>query len=419
MHKKEWERVSVIISNTPQNPGIMEESTNYLGATIFWLYNILALVFTGKTLQTLYNLYTTTYQTKKTNRTNQLWLFSTLALISFATLSTTMLNVLIESFNQWKQQQQPSHSNDNLPLAIWHWSTTSSLFTDFAEGLVHDSARFFWAQTALLATLSTVIYMGTEGRQRQIPQLWTFFALSQILPISFAQNLFYLALCLTTPEEEEEELESEPSTKTKTKTKSEETKTKPTTPSQRILHYPKTPSILTLATYSLTLALAQLYAHTPALIPLVLLARLALLFPLLLPAQFYTSAAQVPDPKIKTNPRATADELQRVLLKTALLMTGLKGYQALQEGFGVGEVVGAGFGIRGHPAVRALGWDFLLCAGGFGAWNFLGPKVAAAAAGGVEKAGAPAVAAPAQSAKEKKREAKAARKSGGGVSGRR
>ena len=32
------------------------------------------------------------------------------------------------------------------------------------------------------------------GSRRQIPHLWAFFCLAQILPISFAQNLFYVAL---------------------------------------------------------------------------------------------------------------------------------------------------------------------------------------------------------------------------------
>jgi hypothetical protein len=382
---------------------IMAEPTNYLGAAIFWLYIVFALVFTGKTLQTLYTLYTTTYKTKESKHTKQIWLFSVLALLSFATLSTTMLNVLIQSFNQKTPLLQQSPSWEDLPQAIWHWSTTSSLFTDFAEGLVQDSARFFWAQTALLATLSTVIYMGTEGRQRQIPDLWTFFALSQILPISFAQNLFYVALLLTSPETEEEN--QPPSSSS-----SNSSDAKPNT-AQRILHFSKTHSILSAAAYCLTLALAQLYASTPALVPIVLLARLCLLFPLLIPAEFYPNLASVPA-KIPQD-RATGDEVQRVVLKTALIMTCMKAYQAVQEGFSVEEITVA---LWAHPAVLALGGDLFLCAVGFTAWNYCGPRmrsatgpVAAAAAGG-QKAAAPV------SAKEKKKEAKAARKN---VAGRR
>jgi hypothetical protein len=388
----------------------MEEPTNYLGAMIFWLYIVFALVFTGKTLQTLYDLYTTTYKTKQSKHTKQIWLFSILALLSFATLSATMLDVLIQSFNQKTLLQQSTSSkngNNNLPLAIWNWSTTTSLFADFAEGLVQDSARFFWAQTALLATLSTVIYMGTEGRQRQIPQLWTFFALSQILPISFAQNLFYIALLLTSPEETAQGAAATDSSKT----------TNPTTTTQRILHFSKTHSILSAAAYCLCLALAQLYASTPALIPIILLARLSLLFPLLIPAQFYPSLASVPA-KIPQD-RATGDEVQRVVLKTALIMTCMKVYQALQEGFSVEDVTVA---LWGHPAVLALGGDVFLCAVGFTAWNWVGPKVERPAVAGPAgaaktktktKTKSAATAATTTGRKEARKEAKAARKSGG------
>jgi hypothetical protein len=388
---------------------IMAEPTNYLGAAIFWLYIVFALVFTGKTLQTLYTLYTTTYKTKESKHTKQIWLFSVLALLSFATLSTTMLNVLIQSFNQKTPLLQQSPSWEELPQAIWRWSTTSSLFTDFAEGLVQDSARFFWAQTALLATLSTVIYMGTEGRQRQIPDLWTFFALSQILPISFAQNLFYVALLLTSPETE---TESEGPTTTPSTGGSNSSDEKSNATAHRILHFSKTHSILSAAAYCLTLALAQLYASTPALIPIILLARLCLLFPLLIPAEYYPNLASVPA-KIPQD-RATGDEVQRVVLKTALIMTCMKAYQAVQEGFSVEEITVA---LWAHPAVLALGGDLFLCAVGFTAWNYCGPRmrsatgpVAAAAAAGGKKAAAPV------SAKEKKKEAKAARKN---VAGRR
>jgi hypothetical protein len=391
----------------------MAEPTNYLGAAIFWLYIVCALVFTGKTLQTLYSLSTTTYKIKKTGHTKQIWLFSVLALLSFATLSTTMLNVLIQSFNQ-KTHLQQLPSLENLPQAIWHWSTTSSLFTDFAEGLVQDSARFFWAQTALLATLSTVIYMGTEGRQRQIPDLWNFFALSQILPISFAQNLFYVALLLTWPETEEEEENQPPSSSNSSSSSSvnsSDKKSKSNTTSQRILHFSKTHSILSAAAYCLTLALAQLYASTPALVPIVLLARLCLLFPLLIPAEYYPDLASVPA-KFPQD-RATGDEVQRVVLKTALIMTCMKAYQAVQEGFSAEEITVA---LWAHPAVLALGGDLFLCAVGFTAWNYWGPRVrgagpaAAAAAVAGEKTAAPV------SGKERKKEARAARKS---VAGRR
>ena len=95
-----------------------------------------------------------------------------------------------------------------------------------------------------------------------------------------------------------------------------------------------------------------------------------------------------------------------MVLKTALIMTGMKAYQAVQEGFSVEDLTTA---LWAHPAVLALGVDLGLCAVGFSAWNFLGPRVAGAGA----KKGVNASAAAPVSGKEKRKEAKAARKSGG------
>jgi hypothetical protein len=319
---------------------IMNETTNYLGATIFWIYNVFALVFTGITLRTLYRLQQN-YK-PKTHNTGLIWLFSGLALVSFATLSTNMLNVLIQSFNSWSVGRDHIQLA-NLPSAIWQWSITSSLFRDFGEAIVGDSARFFWVQSALLATLSVFNYMGTEGRQRGIPQLWSFFCLSQILPISFAQNLFYIALLLS-PQNEGQ------------------------------LHFNKSRAVLASAVYCLCLACAQMYAGTDKLVLIILTARVVLMAPLFLKAGRF--ATNITTEKVPID-RATGDELQRIVLKSSIIMTGMKCYQAMQEGFSPQSVASALFS---HPAVASLGCDFILSAVSFAAWTYLVPRVASASA---------------------------------------
>lgn len=328
----------------------MDETTNYLGATIFWLYIAFALVFTGITLQTLFRL----QQMPKSKRSNvgAIWLFSGLALVSFATLSTNMLNVLIQSFDTWSTTREPQDLA-TLPLAIWHWSITSSLFQDFGEAIVADSARFFWVQSALLATLSVFHYMGTEGRLRGIPQLWSFFCLSQILPISFAQNLFYVALLLA-PEASGQ------------------------------LHFNKSRAVLGAAFYCLCLACAQLYAGTEKLVWIILAARAVLMVPLLLKADRFATAMTAEKVPID---RATGEELQRIILKTSLIMTGMKAYQAIQEDFTPQAVLKA---LSSHPAVTALGYDFILSAVSFAAWTYLGPKPMRVTPGDVSDTGSPA-----------------------------
>ncbi|KAM0722049.1 hypothetical protein Q7P37_002975 [Cladosporium fusiforme] len=315
----------------------MDEPTNYLGASVFWLYIVLALVFTGTTLRSLFSLHTRNVS-KKSNA-GRIILFSALALLSFATLSNNMLEVLISSFKKWSAGRDPAQLED-LPLAIWNWSITSSLFRDFGEAIVADSARFLWAQSALLATLSVFFFMGTEGRHRGIPYLWSFFCLSQILPISFAQNLFYVALLLA-----------------------------PGRAGQ--LHFNKSSSVASAGAYCLCLACAQMMAGTEKLIPLILAARSVLMVPLFLKAGHHES--KDPDEKVYIV-RATGDELQRIVLKTSMIMTGMKGYQAVQEGWSVPMIFSS---LTSHPAVASLGYDFILSAVSFAAWTLLRPRPAA------------------------------------------
>ncbi|GIZ49136.1 hypothetical protein CKM354_001217300 [Cercospora kikuchii] len=172
-----------------------QAATNLFGALIFWLYIVLALVFTSLVLDSLIRLPT------PPERRSQVRVFSGLAFFSFVALSFNMLHVLVYSFRLWTQDHPlPEGISVASALAtIWKWSITSTLFKDFGVAIVEDLKRFFWTQAALWATMSVCLYMGAEGVHRRVPRLCAYFALSQILPISFAQNLFYVALLKLPP----------------------------------------------------------------------------------------------------------------------------------------------------------------------------------------------------------------------------
>lgn len=306
-----------------------DASTNYVGAGVFWMYITAALVLTGIILQTLYRLQATRASQQDLPR-QPTWLFATLALASFGTLSYNMLQVLIQSFILWSHGQ---HSPQLLryPTAIWQWSISSSLFQDFGEAIVANTARFLWVQSALLATLSICFYMGIEGRRHNVPRLWAFFALSQILPISFAQNLFYLALLLSDS---------------------------PAQPKR----VPKFWSVANIAVYCSLLANAQLASGTQYLISLILAARVVLFTPL-----FLAEEEDGTSPVDKENPEAwiSGEGVQRIVTLVSLLMTGLKVAQTWQEGLSMDKVLSALFS---HPAVASLGCDFLFSIVSFLAW---------------------------------------------------
>ncbi|KAM3414668.1 hypothetical protein BST61_g9826 [Cercospora zeina] len=167
-----------------------EAATNLFGALIFWLYIVLALVLTYLVLDSLLRLPT------PPEKRSQVLVFNCLAFLSFSALSFNMLHVLVYSFELWTQDYPLSKEMNvrSALLTIWKWSITSTLFKDFGVAIVENLDRFIWTQAALWATMSVCLYMGFKGVQRRVPRLWAYFALSQILPISFAQNLFFVAL---------------------------------------------------------------------------------------------------------------------------------------------------------------------------------------------------------------------------------
>jgi hypothetical protein len=110
-----------------------------------------------------------------------------------------------------------------------------------------------------------------------------------------------------------------------------------------------------------------MYAGTEKLVLIILAARAVLMAPLFLKAGHF--ATTTTSEKVPID-RATGDELQRIVLKTSIIMTGMKVYQAMEEGFSPQSVTSALFS---HPAVASLGCDFILSAASFAAWNYLVP----------------------------------------------
>ena len=139
----------------------MEEQMNYIGATVFWLYIVAALFFTSVVIRKLVTI-PQARGTEHAQRQQGVVVFAVLAGVSFATLSVNMMNVLIQSFQAWSQRNNIDPF-DSILENVWRWSITSTLFQDFGEAIVKDTARYLWSEAALLATFSTCLYMGAEG----------------------------------------------------------------------------------------------------------------------------------------------------------------------------------------------------------------------------------------------------------------
>lgn len=172
----------------------IDAPTNQSGALIFWAYIAAALASTGVVLNTIKNSHL-----QNNGRLDIPPVLAILAISSFATLSYYMLNVLIQSYQQWTTRHNiplgALIGSNRTPLHLWQWSITSSLFQDFGEAIVATKSRYLLSSSGLWSTLAVAVYMGIEGRRHRVPNLWAFFALLEILPTSFAQTLFYIMLC--------------------------------------------------------------------------------------------------------------------------------------------------------------------------------------------------------------------------------
>lgn len=82
----------------------------------------------------------------------------------------------------------------------WHlrqWLSDTPIYLDALEIIAEKSRTLWWGQQLDLATLSWTTLLAIEGRRRNIPHLWAYALLAHLVSLSFAQNLFYVALLLT------------------------------------------------------------------------------------------------------------------------------------------------------------------------------------------------------------------------------
>ena len=154
--------------------------SNTIDALIFSAYVIAALFFTIYICLDLLLAYhkqgvaNDSHPNVKSKRNLQV--FSTLATLSFSSLSYQMLKYLIVSYAKWAEinaiplPQRPfgnesllGSGDRRIEVFIWQWLTSSTLFQDFAQTICSNSARFWWTQQALLVTMGWSVFMSFEG----------------------------------------------------------------------------------------------------------------------------------------------------------------------------------------------------------------------------------------------------------------
>lgn len=82
-------------------------------------------------------------------------------------------------------------------MHIVRWLNDTPFYRDALEVVAEKARYFWWGQQVNLGLVSWSMYLAIEGRRRKIPHLWSFLALAQLVNLSYAQNLFFVAVLLT------------------------------------------------------------------------------------------------------------------------------------------------------------------------------------------------------------------------------
>ena len=167
-------RPSAKVTHQPTFP----EASNTIGAIIFVAYILAAIALTGSICRDLINAYV--YLPKKLREKpglqRNLTIFSTIALISFSVLSYHMFDYLLVSYSSWASDHsialpQAVYGKDGLlgpkgqrvPVYIWTWLRSSTLFTDFAKTICAPQSHALWTTQALFATAMWNVVLTLEG----------------------------------------------------------------------------------------------------------------------------------------------------------------------------------------------------------------------------------------------------------------
>ncbi|KAI0392191.1 hypothetical protein F5Y17DRAFT_437404 [Xylariaceae sp. FL0594] len=100
-------------------------------------------------------------------------------------------------FGEGKVAEYATDANGSSGFQLGQWLSDTPIYHDTLEIVAEKTRRFWWGQQIDLATTAFSLMLATEGRRRNIPLRTAFLALAHLVNLSFAQNLFFLALLLT------------------------------------------------------------------------------------------------------------------------------------------------------------------------------------------------------------------------------
>ncbi|KAF7377817.1 hypothetical protein MSAN_00205200 [Mycena sanguinolenta] len=127
------------------------------------------------------------------------YVFVALTVASFAHTWFYMFSFMAWSFTNYEQSKS-TPSTGILIERMSKWLLDTSLFEQAWASVCFGKVNWWWSQQLCLYTVGAwTIFLATTGRRHQVKIVWAYMVLGQLVAISVASNLFYLALVLAGP----------------------------------------------------------------------------------------------------------------------------------------------------------------------------------------------------------------------------
>ncbi|KAG8672203.1 hypothetical protein FPOAC2_05571 [Fusarium poae] len=270
--------------------------------------------------------------------------FSALAALSLATTWYHMF-----CFFKWSYQQWESTRLDKLDdeLHLGEWLRDTKLFKQAWVSTLEQPQRVFWSLQIFAFCANWSVTLAWQDTKRRIPHLWIFMLLGQIVAISFAANLSFLAFLVF----------EDPNTSTITFEQERTVSSSSSTKSHSLLR--KSWLTVLAVTVGCAVAIPSSLDH-PKFMYLLLAPHVLAFVPLLMNKLIGSREPVVmdeqPPPSHRSGVRA--------------IIVGICVYYLLTpEGSSLGDATRA---LYEHPAVSSVGWDVICCWISFSAWHLVG-----------------------------------------------
>ncbi|KAL2867468.1 uncharacterized protein BJX67DRAFT_352436 [Aspergillus lucknowensis] len=176
---------------------------NYRSLFIFFGYLSLVAYFILQCCHTIYLRYRARQRENSWSsprRQAQFFLFVLLAALSIGTTWYYMINLFLYSYRTWAASTEgQTYSAADVPLAVRMglWLNKTYIFQEAWETVSATPTRFWWSGQIFGWTIGWSLFLAVGGRRYRIPSVWVYMLLGQAVSVSFAANLFFVAITVS------------------------------------------------------------------------------------------------------------------------------------------------------------------------------------------------------------------------------